>query len=157
MKKITLSTVQIKGKYYFRLPDIIVDSLKLSNEDKVELTIHNKKNQDQVDLWDVHPEDLSSIKFKISQEVHTLNMYNRIYIPERFRFFFPLHDKGFLLLTELGNIKTHLSPNGYISSGLRQWFMLNGPLMPNDTITIRLLDDVLEHYELSYEKNKDNL
>ena len=157
MKKITLSTVQIKNKYYFRLPDIIAKSLKLSNEDKVEVTIHNKKNQNQVDLWDVHPEDLSMIKFNISQEVHTLNMYNRIYIPERFRFFFPLHNKGFLLVTELGNIKTHLSPNGYISLGLRQWFMLNGPLMPNDTITVRLLDDALNHYELSYEKNKDTL
>ena len=79
------------------------------------------------------------------------------YWAERFRFFFPLHSKDFLLLTELGNIKTHLSPNGYISSGLRQWFMLNGPLMPNDTITVRLLDDALNHYELSYEKNKDTL
>jgi len=157
MKKITLSTVQIKDKYYFRLPDIIADSLKLSNEDKVEVTIHNKKNQDQVDLWDVHPEDLSAIEFKVSQEVHTLNMYNRIYIPERFRFFFPLHNKGFLLVTELGNIKTHLSPNGYICSGLRQWFVLNGPLMPNDTIVIKLLDDVLDHYELSCEKNKNIL
>ena len=57
----------IKGKYYFRLPDIIADSLKLSNEDKVELTIHNKKNQDQVDLWDVHPEDINSINFNISK------------------------------------------------------------------------------------------
>ena len=157
MKKITLSTVQIKNKYYFRLPDIVVDSLKLSNEDKVEVTIHNKKNQDQVDLWDVHPEDLSSIEFKVSEEVHTLNMYNRIYIPERFRFFFPLHGKAFLLVTELGNIHTHLSINGYISSGLRQWFTLNGPLMPNDSITIRLLDDVLDHYELSYKKNKNIL
>ena len=157
MKKITLTTVQIKNKYYLRLPDIIAESLNLSNEDKVEVTIHNKKNQNQVDLWDLHPEDLSSIEFNISQEVHTLNMYNRIYIPERFRFFFPLHDKGFLLVTELGNIKTHLSPNGYISSGLRQWFMLNGPLMPNDIITIRLLDDILDHYELSYKKNKDIL
>ena len=35
--------------------------------------------------------------------------------------------------------------------------MLNGPLMPNDTITIRLLDDILDHYELSYKKNKDTL
>ena len=152
MKKITLSTVQIKDKYYFRLPDIIADSLKLSNEDKVEVTIHNKKNKDQVDLWDLHPEDLSSIEFQVSQEVHTLNMYNRLYIPERFRFFFPLDNNEFLLVTELGNIKTHLSTNGYITSGLRQWFMLNGPLMPDDTIIIRLLDDVLFHYELSYKK-----
>ena len=157
MKKITLNTVQIKNKYYFKLPDIIADALKLSNDDKVEVTIHNKKNQDQAELWDLHPEDLSGIEFKVSQEVHTLNMYNRIYIPEKFRFFFPLYNKNFLLISESGNIKTHLTSNGYICSGLRQWFMLNGPLMPNDTILIRLLDDVLHHYELFYKKNREKL
>ena len=45
MKKITLSTVQIKGKYYFRLPDIIVDSLKLYNEDK------NNSSLSDVDVY----------------------------------------------------------------------------------------------------------
>ena len=155
MKKIKLYTIQIKEKYYFKIPDIIADSLKLSDHDEVEVTIHNKKNQNQVELWDLHPEDLSSIQFKISQEVHTLNMYNRLYIPERYRFFFPMNNKGFLLVTELGNIKTHLSDNGYIASGLRQWFMLNGPLMPNDIIAIKLLDDELNHYELSYQKNRE--
>ena len=54
MKKITLNTVQIKDKYYFKLPDIIADALKLSNDDKVEVTIHNKKNQDQAELFDQH-------------------------------------------------------------------------------------------------------
>ena len=157
MKKIRLNTVKIRDSYYFKIPDIVIETYKIRDNEDVEVTLHSKNNNKQVEMWDLHPEDLSAIEFSVSDEVHTLNMYNRIYIPERFRFFFPLHGKAFLLVTELGNIHTHLSINGYISSGLRQWFTLNGPLMPNDTITIRLLDDVLDHYELSYKKNKNIL
>ena len=157
MKKIMLKTIEIKGKYYFKIPNIIADAFHLSDNDDLEVTIHNKKDQSQTKLWDFHPEDLTSIEFQISQEVHTLNMYNRIYIPERFRFFFPLHNKGFLLVSDVGNIKTHLSSNGYISSGLRQWFSFNGPLMPNDIIKITLLNDELHHYEISSKKNRFSL
>ena len=153
MKKIRLNTVKIKNKYYLKVPDIVAETYQISNNESIEVTIHNNTKKDQVELWDLHPEDLTSIEFLISEEVHTMNMYNRIYIPEKYRFFFPLNNKDFLLVTEFGNIKTHLSSNGYIVKGLRQWFSLNGPLMPNDTIMIKLLDDELYHYEINYIKN----
>ena len=37
------------------------------------------------------------IKFNIGEEVHTMNMYNRIYIPENYRFFFPIEDNEFIM------------------------------------------------------------
>ena len=57
-------------------------------------------------------------------------MYNRIYIPERYRFF--PNGKTYPG-TSAGTIKTHLSNTRYISKGLRFWFSMYGPLlMPND-------------------------
>ena len=141
MKKITLNTVKIKDSYYLKIPNLVADTYHIKTNDDLEVTLHSKRSQNQVELWDLHPEDLDFIEFKISEEVHTINMYNRIYIPERYRFFFPLDNKYFILVTEYGSIQTHLNPNGYISKGLRHWFSLYGPLMPNDRIIIKLLSE----------------
>ena len=153
MKKITLNTIKIKNGYYLKLPDVVIDAYHLKSNDNIEVTLHSKRNQEQAELWDLHPEDLDFIEFKISEEVHTINMYNRIYIPEKYRFFFPLDNKDFILMTEYGAIKTHLSANGYISKGLRYWFSLYGPLMPKDTIRINLLNEDSNQYQLIYHKN----
>ena len=155
MKKITLTTVRINNDYYFKIPDLVKDTYKIRDNDDVEVTLHSKANNKQIEMWDLHPEDLNAIAFSISEEVHTLNMYNRIYIPQKYRFFFPLHREEFLLITGCGNIKTSLSDNGYITKGLRFWFSLYGPLMPNDKIEIILLDDETMQYELKYTKYKN--
>jgi len=155
MKKITLTTVRINNDYYFKIPDLVKDTYKIRDNDDVEVTLHSKTNNKQIEMWDLHPEDLNAVAFSISEEVHTLNMYNRIYIPQKYRFFFPLHREEFLLITDCGNIKTSLSDNGYITKGLRFWFSLYGPLMPNDKIEIILLDDETMQYELKYTKYKN--
>ena len=156
MKKIILNTVKIKDKYYLKIPDVVSDAYHLKTNDDLEVTLHSKRSQDQVELWDLHPEDLDFIEFKVSEEVHTINMYNRIYIPERYRFFFPLDNKDFILITGYGTIKTHLTNNGYIAKGLRYWFSLYGPLMPNDIIKINLInEDTSEYQLLHYKSNID--
>jgi len=155
MKKITLTTVRINNDYYFKIPDLVKDTYKIRDNDDVEVTLHSKTNNKQIEMWDLHPEDLNAVTFSVSEEVHTLNMYNRIYIPQKYRFFFPLHREEFLLITDCGNIKTSLSDNGYITKGLRFWFSLYGPLMPNDKIEIILLDDETMQYELKYTKYKN--
>ena len=104
MKKIRLNTIRIKDSYYFKIPDIVADTYKIRDNEDVEVTLHSKNNNKQIEMWDLHPEDLSAIEFDISEEVHTLNMYNRIYIPQKYRFFFPLDNKEFLLITDTGNI-----------------------------------------------------
>jgi len=153
MKKIILNTVKIKDKYYLKIPDVVADAHHLKSNDDLEVTLHSKRSQDQVELWDLHPEDLDFIEFKISEEVHTINMYNRIYIPERYRFFFPLDNKDFILITRYGTIKTHLTNNGYIAKGLRYWFSLHGPLMPNDIIKINLINEDTSEYQLLHHKS----
>ena len=153
MKKIILNTVKIKDKYYLKVPDVVADAYHLKDNDDLEVTLHSKRSQDQVELWDLHPEDLDFIEFKISEEVHTINMYNRIYIPEKYRFFFPLDNKDFILITGYGTIKTHLTNNGYVAKGLRYWFSLYGPLMPNDIIKINLINEDTSEYQLLHHKS----
>ena len=154
MKKIRVHITEIKNNLYAKIPDVIGDVFKISNGDDIEITIHEKNQTSQEKLWDVHPEDINSITFSIHNEVHSMNMYNKIYIPETHRFFFPSPDKEFLLITDIGNIKTSLSQNGYLSKGLRQWFALNGPLMPKDEITINLVNEEDNFYELFYHKEE---
>jgi len=155
MKKIRVNISKIKNHFYIKLPDMIATKLNLSNGQNVEISLHNDIKDDQVEIWDVHPEDINSISFFISEEVHTMNMYNRIYIPEQYRFFFPSKDVDFILITNVGNIKTHITSNGYFTKGLRQWFYANGPVMPGDEIEINLLNENTFQYEMKYRK-KDN-
>ena len=61
-----------------------------------------------------------------------------------------------MLITDIGNINTSLSRNGYLSKGLRQWFAVNGPIMPEDEIIINLIDDQNNYYEMFYTKKIEN-
>ena len=135
-----------------RIPSIISDKLNLSNGEDLEITIHGQARENQVEIWDLHPEDINEINLSITEDVHTMNMYNRIYIPEKYRFFFPAVNSDFILTTNVGNIKTHLTSNGYFTKGLRQWFAVNGPIMPNDNIKIELVDESSYSYQLNYLK-----
>ena len=152
MKKIRLKVSKIKNSFYMRIPSIVSDKLNLSNGEDLEITIHGQAKEDQVEIWDLHPEDINEINLTITEDVHTMNMYNRIYIPEKYRFFFPAVNKDFILTTNVGNIKTHLTSNGYFTKGLRQWFAVNGPIMPNDKIKIELVDESSYSYQLNYLK-----
>ena len=153
MKKIRVHITKIKNHLYAKIPDIVAQKLYISNGEDIEISIHDKENHEQVELWEQHPEDIDTINFAINEEVHTMNMYNRIYIPEKYRFFLPSKEKDFILITNVGNIKTHITTNGYITKGLRQWFHANGPVLPNDKISINLLKETLNQYEMIYNKN----
>ena len=149
MKKIRLNITKIKNHYYAKIPDVISSNINIQNKDCIEVTIHNDfDKENQIEMWRVHPEDINEINFKVREDVHTMNMYNRIYIPEKYRFFLPNQDQEFILLTNIGNIKTHLTTNGYFTKGLRQWFHLNGPVMPNDKINFKIIDEDNLQYEM---------
>ena len=152
MKKIRLKVSKIKNNFYMRIPSIVSDKLNLSNGEDLEITIHGQAKENQLEIWDLHPEDINEINLTITEDVHTMNMYNRIYIPEKYRFFFPAVNNDFILTTNVGNIKTHLTSNGYFTKGLRQWFAVNGPIMPNDKIKIELVDESSYSYQLNYLK-----
>ena len=155
MKKIRVKVLKIKNVFYAKLPDIIINNFNISNSDSIEITIHDNLKDEQVEIWDVHPEDINSISFFINEEVHTMNMYSRIYIPERYRFFLPRKEQEFILSTNVGNIKTHITSNGYFTKGLRQWFYANGPLMPKDEIVIKSIKEDVNQYEMIYKKRND--
>ena len=155
MKKIRLTVSRIKNHFYAKIPDVIADNLELSNGQNIEVSIHGNESEEQINLWNIHPEDITSIIFDIKEDVHTMNMYNRMYVPEKYRFFFPDQNQDFLLITNVGNIKTHITSNGYFTKGLRQWFQFNGPVMPNDKIQISLSDEDTFQYELTYIKEND--
>ena len=152
MKKIRLKVSKIKNNFYMRIPSIVSDKLNLSNGEDLEITIYGQAKENQLEIWDLHPEDINEINLTITEDVHTMNMYNRIYIPEKYRFFFPAVNNDFILTTNVGNIKTHLTSNGYFTKGLRQWFAVNGPIMPNDKIKIELVDESSYSYQLNYLK-----
>ncbi len=154
MKKIRVKVSKIKNDFYIKVPDVISEVINLNNGQDLEITIHGNVNEEQIELWDLHPEDVSNIELKIKEDVHTMNMYNRIYIPGKYRFFFPGINIDFILLTNVGNIKTHLTSNGYFTKGLRQWFALNGPVMPDDIIKIELIDEGTYSYKLDYIKGE---
>ena len=153
MKKIRLNITKIKNHYYAKIPNVISENMNISSNDCIEVTIHtDSKENNQIEMWDVHPEDINEISFNVKDDVHTMNMYNRIYIPEKYRFFFPAINNDFILSTNIGNIKTHLTSNGYFTKGLRQWFAVNGPVMPDDNIKIELIDENAYSYQLNYIK-----
>ena len=154
MKKIRVKVSKIKNDFYIKIPEVVSEKINLDNGKDLEITIHGDLKENQVELWDVHPEDINKINLIVKEDVHTMNMYNRIYIPEKYRFFFPGINIDFIILTNVGNIKTHLTSNGYFTKGLRQWFAVNGPVMPNDVIKVELIDESTYSYQLSYIKGE---
>jgi hypothetical protein len=152
MKKIRVHLTNIKNHIYAKIPDLIVKNHQLKDGDDIEITIVDRQINQQEEFWGVHPEDLKEVVFNISEDIHTMNMYNRIYVPEKYRFFFPINDNSFILVTNVGNIQSHLNSNGYFTQGLRQWFSVNGPLMPDDQLRIKILDEEKSMYELSFNK-----
>ena len=153
MKKIRLNITKIKNHYYAKIPDVISNNINIQNKDCIEVTIHNDfDKENQIEMWSVPPEDINEINFKVTEDVHTMNMYNRIYVPEKYRFFLPELNHDFILITDVGNIKTHLTSNGYFTKGLRQWFYVNGPIMPGDKLIFKIIDEHTSQYQMEYIK-----
>ena len=150
MKKIRVNISKIKNHYYAKIPNIVAEQLGIESSEDID--IYKRDTEEQLEIWDIHPEDVDEITFPIRHDVHTMNMYNRIYVPQEYRFFFPKKSKDFILITNIGNIRTHITLNGYFTKGLRQWFLVNGPVMPNDTMKIKLVDESANMYEMVYTK-----
>ena len=92
MRLIHVKLEKIKNKLFVQIPNVLVDSLHLKEGEDIEISIHSEPSFAQGELWeDIKEEknELDEIYLDISDDLHTLNMYNRIYIPEKYRFFFP--------------------------------------------------------------------
>jgi len=55
----------------------------------------------------------------------------------------------------VGQIKTHITSNGYFTKGVRSWVEVNGPLEPTDLIHVKLLDENRRVYEMKVDSEKN--
>ena len=158
MRLIHVKLEKIRNHLFVKIPDLIAQSLHLKEGEDIEISIHSEPAFAQGELWGDEPdelEDINDIYLDISEDLHTLNMYNRIYVPEKFRFFFPPTDADFFLITNVGQIKTHITSNGYFTKGVRSWVEVNGPLEPTDLIHVKLLDENRRVYEMKVDSEKN--
>ena len=154
MKLIRVQIQKLRNHFYIRLPKIIVDRYKMKDGDELEISLHSKTTHSQVDLWEKPPQEINRILFFIPNDTQSINMYNRIYVPAKYRFFFPTKNIDFIIETNIGNIRTHMTNDGYFTQGMRQWFYVNGPLVSGDLLKIRSLDDKKSLYQLICDKKK---
>ena len=137
---------------------MIAEALHLKEGEGIEISIHSEPAFAQGELWDNEPDEvdeINDISLDISEDLHTLNMYNRIYVPEKYRFFFPPADNDFFLVTNVGQIKTHITSSGYFTKGVRSWVEINGPLEPSDQIHVKMLDEKRKVYEMRVKSDKE--
>ncbi len=152
MRLIHVKLEKIRNRLFVKIPDLISEALHLKEGEEIEISIHSEPSFAQGELWGDEvekAEDINEIYLSISEDLHTLNMYNRIYIPEKYRFFFPPADTDFYLITNIGQIKTHITTSGYFTKGVRSWVEINGPLEPTDKIHVTIIDDNRNVYEMN--------
>ena len=152
MRLIHVKLEKIRNSLFVKIPDLISDALHLKEGEEIEISIHSEPSFAQGELWEDElekPEAINEIYLSISEDLHTLNMYNRIYIPEKYRFFFPPANTDFYLITNIGQIKTHITASGYFTKGVRSWVEINGPLEPTDKIHVMIIDDNRNIYEMN--------
>ena len=152
MRLIHVKLEKIRNSLFVKIPDLISEALHLKEGEEIEISIHSEPSFAQGELWEDElekTEDINEIYLSISEDLHTLNMYNRIYIPEKYRFFFPPANTDFYLITNIGQIKTHLTTSGYFTKGVRSWVEINGPLEPTDKIHVTIIDDNRNVYEMN--------
>ena len=157
MRLIHVKLEKIRNKLFVKIPELIAEALHLKEGEEIEISIHSEPAFAQGDLWGDEPEEVEEIDdiyLDISEDLHTLNMYNRIYVPEKYRFFFPPADTDFFLVTNVGQIKTHITTSGYFTKGVRSWVEVNGPLDPTDRVHITLVDDYRKVYEMKIESTQ---
>ena len=152
MRLIHVKLEKIRNSLFVKIPDLISEALHLKEGEEIEISIHSEPSFAQGELWEDElekTEDIKEIYLSISEDLHTLNMYNRIYIPEKYRFFFPPANTDFYLITNIGQIKTHITTSGYFTKGVRSWVEINGPLEPTDKIHVTIIDDNRNVYEMN--------
>jgi antitoxin component of MazEF toxin-antitoxin module len=152
MRLIHVKLEKIRNSLFVKIPDLISEALHLKEGEEIEISIHSEPSFAQGELWEDElekTEDINEIYLSISEDLHTLNMYNRIYIPEKYRFFFPSADTDFHLITNIGQVKTHITTSGYFTKGVRSWVEINGPLEPTDKIHVTMIDDNRNVYEMN--------
>lgn len=143
------------GKHFFiQVPELIADLHGFSDGDEIEISFHALENELQCDLWDDSPREINQVDVILSRETHSMNMYNRIYVPSKFRFFFPPAGKRFILETNVGNLTTDLTHDGFLKRNIRPWFSKNGPLETGNCLRFSKSSSKYHHIALEFLSKK---
>ncbi len=134
MKEFRVKLKKVGSGFMIRLPKMISDRFRFRDGDEIKISILAPVPSEQGDLWKKPPEEITSVSLTLSEDTHSLNMYNRIYIPAKLRFFFPPAGVDFILRTNVGNLTTHLTSDGFIKKNIFRWFSFNGPLEAGDNL-----------------------
>ncbi|NOZ07268.1 MAG: AbrB/MazE/SpoVT family DNA-binding domain-containing protein [FCB group bacterium] len=134
MKQFRVKLKKVGSGFMIRLPKMISDRFNFRDGDEIEISILAPVLSDQGDLWEKPPKEITEVSVTLSEDTHSLNMYNRIYIPAKLRFFFPPAGMDFILRTNVGNFTTHLTSDGFIKKNIFRWFSFNGPLEAGDRL-----------------------
>ena len=87
MRLIHVKLEKIRNGLFVKIPDLIAKSLHLKEGEDIEISIHSEPSFAQGELWGDKTdeiEEINDIFLDISEDLHTLNMYNRIYVPESY-------------------------------------------------------------------------
>ena len=85
MRLIHVKLEKIRNKLFVKIPELIAEALHLKEGEEIEISIHSEPAFAQGELWGDEPEEVDEIDdiyLDISEDLHTLNMYNRIYVPD---------------------------------------------------------------------------
>ena len=83
MRLIHVKLEKIRNSLFVKIPDLISEALHLKEGEEIEISIHSEPSFAQGELWGDElekAEDVNEIYLSISEDLHTLNMYNRIYM-----------------------------------------------------------------------------
>ena len=91
MRLIHVKLEKIRNKLFVKIPELIAEALHLKEGEEIEISIHSEPAFAQGELWGDEPEEVDEIDdiyLEISEDLHTLNMYNRIYVRKNIVSFF---------------------------------------------------------------------
>ena len=136
------------------IPKFFAEKKDIRDGHELEVHIRNPYESAQTDLWGNNlPDDnniINKISFSIPSETMTMNMHSKIYIPVKYRFFFPPSLSDFILETNAGNIQTHINHDGYIVKGMKPWFIVNPPLEEKVLLAFSVVEETQHRYKLEY-------
>ncbi len=153
MKQFRVKLKKAGSGFMIRLPKLISDRFRFKDGDEIEISILATNPIEQGNLWESPPEEITQVSVHISKETHSLNMYNRIYIPVKLRFFYPPSGVDFILRTNAGTISTNITSDGFIKKNLISWFAINGPLDTGDHIDFLEEQGVPNQYRMDLQKH----
>ena len=82
MRLIYVKLEKNRNSLFVKIPDLIAESLNLKEGEDIEISIHSEPAFSQGELWESKKQakDIKIIKFQVSKDTYTINMFNPVTI-----------------------------------------------------------------------------